>query len=509
MKRFFSLLLAIVICILTLSFVSYSKEESIVFSYRRNYGSHARNLDSFYTFIGPKLDSFADCILDAVVLEKDFIDIEHFEIPATENMFRGIEQFIWKELPAAFNVHGIGFYTNDFAGRSLITGVYVSYSIDSQTYVDMLNACEQAAETVLFGIKGNDSLTQIEKALLIHDRIAALCEYDLEFGPNCYNMYGVLVQKAGVCEGYTMAYKYLLDQVGVQSYYCSSDQLNHAWNILVLEGETYHVDITWDDPIPNMPSRACHSNFLRSTCGFVETGHRASDYDQSPISTQYDRAYWQSSTSEFQLIENDVFFLDNSNEYLCKVTEDGNEQILSIDDTWWADGGYYGENYSKLSSSCKTLIYSLSDSVYSYSVKTGQSQLIFKPALAPGEAIYGMSYDGERIFCYIGTSPDTYTRTELKPYSIPEEEHSFEHDSDLQCDVCGAMRKSDIPGDLNCVDGVNSDDAIYLLYSALLGESRYPLNQNCDFNKDGDVDSDDAIYLLYHVLLGAQRYPLL
>lgn len=65
-----------------------------------------------------------------------------------------------------------------------------------------------------------------------------------------------------------------------------------------------------------------------------------------------------------------------------------------------------------------------------------------------------------------------------------------------------------LKGDVNGNGTVDSDDAIYLLYHALLGETRYPVNQNCDFDGDGGVDSDDAIYLLYHALLGETRYPL-
>lgn len=89
--------------------------------------------------------------------------------------------------------------------------------------------------------------------------------------------------------------------------------------------------------------------------------------------------------------------------------------------------------------------------------------------------------------------------------------HRFEQGSDLCSYALCSYRQPSAPalkGDTNGNGIVNSDDAIYLLYSTLLGEDRYPLNQPCDFNADGGVDSDDAIYLLYHTLLGSERYPL-
>ena len=63
-------------------------------------------------------------------------------------------------------------------------------------------------------------------------------------------------------------------------------------------------------------------------------------------------------------------------------------------------------------------------------------------------------------------------------------------------------------GDINDDDTVDKNDAIYLLYSVLFGDSQYPLNQTCDFNADGTTDKNDAIYLLYHALFGAASYPL-
>lgn len=65
-----------------------------------------------------------------------------------------------------------------------------------------------------------------------------------------------------------------------------------------------------------------------------------------------------------------------------------------------------------------------------------------------------------------------------------------------------------LPGDLDGVEGITSDDAIYLLYSILFGEEDYPVTQDADFDGSGAVDSDDAIYLLYNILFGEEDYPL-
>ena len=61
-------------------------------------------------------------------------------------------------------------------------------------------------------------------------------------------------------------------------------------------------------------------------------------------------------------------------------------------------------------------------------------------------------------------------------------------------------------GDLDGVEGINEDDAIYLLQHVLMPES-FAVNQNADFDGNGKVDELDAVYLLQHVLM-PEAFPL-
>ena len=49
------------------------------------------------------------------------------------------------------------------------------------------------------------------------------------------------------------------------------DTMNHAWNLIVLNGQYYQVDVTWDDPTWDLIGRACHTYMFCSDDAF--SGH--------------------------------------------------------------------------------------------------------------------------------------------------------------------------------------------------------------------------------------------
>lgn len=92
-------------------------------------------------------------------------------------------------------------------------------------------------------------------ALRLHDYIVRNCEYDTvaadedDASPLARTVYSVLVRKKAVCEGYTMAYRYLLNKFNIRSEDIVSDEMCHCWNYVCIRNKWYHVDVTYDDPI--------------------------------------------------------------------------------------------------------------------------------------------------------------------------------------------------------------------------------------------------------------------
>lgn len=111
----------------------------------------------------------------------------------------------------------------------------------------------------------SDTMSDYEKELAIHDYIVQSCKYGYtDYSKEyAYRAYGCLVQKMAVCNGYAEAMALLLSCVGIDNDIVTgtgNDEL-HAWNIVKINGEWYHVDSTWDDPLPDRGSFVGHAYF--------------------------------------------------------------------------------------------------------------------------------------------------------------------------------------------------------------------------------------------------------
>ena len=69
-----------------------------------------------------------------------------------------------------------------------------------------------------------------------------------------YTAFGCLVNGRCVCAGYAKAFKLIMDRLCIPCVYVigwgtpdpSEDDVGHAWNRVVIDGESYYVDVTWD-----------------------------------------------------------------------------------------------------------------------------------------------------------------------------------------------------------------------------------------------------------------------
>ena len=130
---------------------------------------------------------------------------------------------------------------------------YLSDDFDGLSKVNSEIANIENIKKEILAKTGND---KIENIKIVHDYLVDTIEYDVEAGKNVYNIYGALVDKKAVCEGYARTYKFLLDELGIPCVIAcgtgtnrSGETESHAWNYVQIDDTWYAIDVTWDDPV--------------------------------------------------------------------------------------------------------------------------------------------------------------------------------------------------------------------------------------------------------------------
>lgn len=113
----------------------------------------------------------------------------------------------------------------------------------------------------------DNTMTDFEKEKALHDYLVKSCRYsrnlDQPANSDIYRAYGALINKDAVCNGYAEALQLLFACAGIESKFVlgTADGISHAWNLVQLDGKWYHLDATWNDPIPDKKNIAIHSYF--------------------------------------------------------------------------------------------------------------------------------------------------------------------------------------------------------------------------------------------------------
>ncbi len=217
-----------------------------------------------------KLAEFTNRLCSAIKNLEASVNLEDLNIKYTENSI-GI---LKRRYNAVLNSVAESFVCT--AGGSVYTyypdGNLVQLSLGLKTNAAAMlsdyNDEKKAALSSLFP-NGAAGMTKTEIVLAIHDYIAIHTRYDYASvenktndNPNMYNAYGALVNGSAVCQGYALAYMDLLREMGVDSYFVSSNNINHGWNIVNTENGWYYSDVTWDDPRHNLGDYTNDGDFM-------------------------------------------------------------------------------------------------------------------------------------------------------------------------------------------------------------------------------------------------------
>ena len=152
--------------------------------------------------------------------------------------------------------------------------VEFTYRFSCEEMSNMNRAAEAAANEIMGGV--TDEMTTYDKLKYFHDYLITHCESDSE-DPYANTIYGALVRGKALCEGYAKSFSYLCNKAGIENIIVTGEtDTAHMWNMVKIDGNWYHVDVTWDKPdgmIAEMyPDMVMYQYFL-VTDSVIENNH--------------------------------------------------------------------------------------------------------------------------------------------------------------------------------------------------------------------------------------------
>ena len=108
----------------------------------------------------------------------------------------------------------------------------------------------------------NPYMTDHEKVKAVHDYIVLNGEYDTS--NKNYSDYELLTSGKSVCNGYAILTYNMLQKldISVNLVFGSSKGQSHVWNLVKLGDYWYHLDTTWNDPLPNKENNVSYKYYM-------------------------------------------------------------------------------------------------------------------------------------------------------------------------------------------------------------------------------------------------------
>ena len=228
---------------------------------------------------------------------KSAIDISAFGLEASQAEKLALEiADLDGENP--YGITHLNAYEQDGQIAKTLAVYYTNSTISVDTVADhdwryISDAAQAEAERVVDELI-TSGMSDYEVVKTLHDYLVTHCDYDyrVDIGNMPFVSYqaeGALLKGTAVCGGYAKAFELLLDAAGIPNETITGYAGGyHAWNLVQVDGQWYHVDATWDDPTVRGGDYIRYDYFLKSDKVMVSRSHRDWETVHACTSTKYD-----------------------------------------------------------------------------------------------------------------------------------------------------------------------------------------------------------------------------
>lgn len=245
------------------------KEELLVYQAEAENEEYARlseeadekenELSSEQAFSQPLAEEFHNCYCYSVLNDEEqkvyeeiynilinlYSDVElsTLDVNLVEKAFK----CVLNDHPEIYYVEGYTYTTyskQDVLSKLEFSGTYTKTAGEKE---EIDKKIEQYTDRCFSGI--TREMSDYEKVRYLYDYIIKETEYDLN-SPESQNICSVFLYGDSVCMGYAKAMQYLLLKQDIMCTLVNGTAKKgeaHAWNLLLLDGQYYHLDVTWGD----------------------------------------------------------------------------------------------------------------------------------------------------------------------------------------------------------------------------------------------------------------------
>ena len=189
------------------------------------------------------------------------VDIHEYNVPAdrTTIFLKSLMAALQYEYPEIFYIDlnrvGGSKNSNNLVYVTIPLSMTENEINENQKLID--DECKKIVSTI------PKDASDFEKTLIVHDYITSHYEYDTSY--TIRTLYDTVKEKKCVCQGYSYLFMHIMNNyLNIECTSVPSDICRHMWNKVKIDDKWYNVDLTADDPVPNMSSFSNHQYFLLS-----------------------------------------------------------------------------------------------------------------------------------------------------------------------------------------------------------------------------------------------------
>ncbi len=360
-------------------------------------------------------------IYEAMVNGAEFVDLSPYKID-TKDVVQIYSDVLLASPELFYADNTVTYYYNP---RGYVTKVEFNYTMGLEEREAALLAYEREVDYIVSLV--DPALSEAEKALFVHDYLIASYTYDTE--ESNFDALSLFRERSGVCQAYSLAYMAVLRELGMDVVMVTSDEMNHAWNLVEVDGSWYHVDLSFDDPSPDRMGRVLHENFLLDDEGIknTPTPHYGWGSSVRCLSTSFKKHIWHGVTSRMIHLNGQWYYIDPSQMTLAVSDFDGSGRadVYRFRERWatsFSADSYYVGIFSGLSECLGYLFVNTPYDIIIYSPDTGRANVYLENTAE--QKIFGSTIYKYTLEYFMADSPDgerSYTDT-FEITGFPEED---------------------------------------------------------------------------------------